>query len=203
MFHFFQLAFKLSINNQPNPQGFNKSEIAMVKKTKPKESEPKETQAKKVEEPTNDEQQFQLQKIYLKDISFETPNSPEVFTENWEPDVNVELQTAAKPLTDDVHEVVLTVTVTAKVSEKTAYLAEVHQAGVFTLGGFKENERAHMLGSYCPNILFPYAREAISDLIGKGGFPQMLLAPVNFDVLFAQHVQHQQEKNTTAEESVH
>lgn len=159
--------------------------------------------ANEEKKPAEDEQQFQLQKIYLKDISFETPNSPEVFTENWEPDVNVELLTAAKALTDDVHEVVLTVTVTAKVGEKTAYLSEVHQAGIFTLTGFKENERSHMLGSYCPNILFPYAREAISDLIGKGGFPQLLLAPVNFDALYAQHVQQQQEKNTTAEEPVH
>lgn len=159
--------------------------------------------AKEAEKPAENEQQFQLQKIYLKDISFETPNSPEVFTESWEPDVNVELQTAAKPLADDVHEVVLTVTVTAKVGEKTAYLIEVHQAGIFTLGGFNENEHAHMLGSYCPNILFPYAREAISELIGKGGFPQLLLAPVNFDALFAQHVQNQQNKNTKAEKPVH
>ncbi len=165
----------------------------MVEKTKTEE-------AKK---PAEDEQQFQLQKIYLKDTSFETPNSPEIFTENWEPDVNVELQTAGKPLADDVQEVVLTVTVTVKVSEKTAYLVEVHQAGVFTLAGFNETERAHMLGSYCPNILFPYAREAISDLIGKGGFPQLLLAPVNFDALYAQHVQQQQEKNTAEEEPLH
>ena len=149
------------------------------------------------------EQQFQLQKIYLKDTSFETPNSPEIFTENWEPDVNVELQTAGKPLADDVNEVALTVTVTVKVDDKTAYLVEVHQAGVFTLSGFNETERAHMLGSYCPNILFPYAREAISDLIGKGGFPQLLLAPVNFDALYAQHMQQQQEKNTIDEEPIH
>lgn len=153
--------------------------------------------------PAENEQQFQLQKIYLKDTSFETPNSPEIFTENWEPDVNVELQTAGKPLADDVQEVVLTVTVTAKVADKTAYLVEVHQAGVFTLTGFNENERAHMLGSYCPNILFPYAREAISDIVGKGGFPQMLLAPVNFDALYAQHVQQQQEKGPVTEEPVH
>jgi len=135
------------------------------------------------------EQQFALQKIYLKDISFETPNSPEVFTEEWKPDVNVELQTAGKPLTDEVMEVVLTVTVTAKLGDKIAYLAEVHQAGVFTMSGFNDDERVHMQGSYCPNILFPYAREAISDLVGKGGFPQLLLAPVNFDALLAQHKQ--------------
>lgn len=161
-----------------------------------------EETTEKTEQPANDEQQFQLQKIYLKDTSFETPNSPDIFTENWEPDVNVELQTAGKPLTDDVHEVVLTVTITAKIGDKTAYLAEVHQAGVFTLAGFDEKERAHMLGSYCPNILFPYAREAISDFVGKGGFPQILLAPVNFDALYAQHVQ-QQDQKTAVEEPIH
>jgi preprotein translocase subunit SecB len=170
----------------------------MAKKSKEKEPKVNETT-----KPAEDEQQFQLQKIYLKDTSFETPNSPEVFTENWEPDVNVELQTAGKPITDDVHEVVLTVTVTAKVGDKTAYLVEVHQAGVFTLTSFSDNERAHMLASYCPNILFPYAREAISDLIGKGGFPQLLLAPVNFDALYNQHVQQQQAKSKTTEEPVH
>lgn len=147
------------------------------------------------------EQQFALQKIYLKDISFETPNSPEIFTEEWKPDVNVELQTAGRPLTDEVLEVVLTVTVTAKLADKTAYLAEVHQAGVFTLVGFNDDERAHMQGSYCPNILFPYAREAISDLVAKGGFPQLLLAPVNFDALLAHHLQQQAE--APAEEPVH
>ena len=159
--------------------------------------------AKEAEKTAEEDQQFQLQKIYLKDTSFETPNSPEVFTENWEPEVNVELQTEAKPLLDDVHEVVLTVTVTAKLGEKTAYLVEVHQAGVFTLAGFGDSERAQMLGSYCPNILFSYAREAISDFVGKGGFPQFLLAPVNFDALYAQHMQQQQKKDTAVEEPVH
>jgi preprotein translocase subunit SecB len=147
------------------------------------------------------EQQFALQKIYLKDISFETPNSPEIFTEEWKPEVNVELATAGKPLTDEVMEVVLSVTVTAKLNDKTAYLAEVHQAGVFTMLGFNADELAHMQGSYCPNLLFPYAREAISDLIGKGGFPQLLLAPVNFDALLAQH--RQQQAEAPAEEAVH
>ncbi|HHI92787.1 MAG TPA: protein-export chaperone SecB [Gammaproteobacteria bacterium] len=146
------------------------------------------------------EQQFTLQKIYLKDISFETPNSPEIFTEEWKPDVNVELQTAGKPLTDEVMEVVLTVTVTAKLGDKTAYLAEAHQAGVFTIAGFSDDERVHMQGSYCPNILFPYAREAISDLVSKGGFPQLLLAPVNFDALLAQH---KQQAEASAKEIVH
>ena len=161
---------------------------------------------KKSEEATKaaeNEQLFQLQKIFLKDTSFETPNSPDIFTENWEPDVNIELQTAGKPLADGIHEVVLTVTVTTQVGDKTAYLVEVHQAGVFTMTGFNENERAHMLGSFCPNILFPFAREAISDFVGKGGFPQLVLAPVNFDALYSQHVQQQKEKSTVTEEPVH
>jgi len=148
-----------------------------------------------------DEQQFALQKIYLEDTSFETPNSPEIFTEEWKPAVNIELQTSGKALADGVMEVVLIVTVTAKLDDKTAYLVEVHQAGVFTIVGFNDDERAHMQGSYCPSILFPYAREAISDLIGKGGFPQLLLAPVNFDALLAQH--QQQQTDAPAEEAVH
>ena len=140
------------------------------------------------------QQQFALQKIYLKDLSFETPNSPAIFTEQWDPSVNVELQSSGSAVAENVHEVVLTVTVTAKLGEKTAYLVEVQQAGVFAVAGFNDEERAHMLGSYCPNILFPYAREAISDLVAKGGFPQMLLGPVNFDAMFAEHMQRQQQQ---------
>ena len=142
------------------------------------------------------QQQFALQKIYLKDISFETPNSPAIFTEKWEPTVNVELQSSGKALGENVHDVVLTVTVTAKLGDKTAYLVEVQQAGVFTVASFGDEERAHMLGSYCPNILFPYAREAISDLVAKGGFPQMLLGPVNFDAMYTEHLQRQQAPQT-------
>jgi preprotein translocase subunit SecB len=147
------------------------------------------------------EQQFALQRIYLKDVSFETPHSPQIFTEKWDPAVNVELRTAGNVIMENVHEVILTVTVTAKVGDNTAFLVEVQQAGVFTVGGFNDADRGHMLGSYCPNILFPYAREAISDLIGKGGFPQLLLAPVNFDALYAQHLQQAQEG--TSPEAVH
>ena len=151
-------------------------------------------------------QQFQLQKIYLKDTSFETPNSPGIFTEKWEPEVNIEMQSTTTVLMDDVYEVVLVLTVTAKVEDKTAFLVEVHQAGIFALAGFNENERGHMLGSYCPNVIYPYAREAVSDLVGKGGFPQLLLAPVNFDALYAQHLQQQAEQqssSTDTEEQVH
>lgn len=133
--------------------------------------------------------EFVIQKVYIKDVSFETPNSPAVFTQKWEPNVNLELSTAGRALADGVHEVVLSLTVTAKLGDKTAYLVEAHQAGVFTIRGFSAEEMGPMLGSFCPNILFPFAREAVSDIVNKGGFPQLLLAPVNFDALFAQHMQ--------------
>lgn len=156
------------------------------------------------EQAAGTEKQFVLQKIYLKDTSFETPNSPEIFTEEWKPEINIDLQTSGKQVAEHVHEVVLTVTVTAKIGEKTAYLMEVHQAGVFGIAGFNAQEQSHMLGSYCPSLLFPYAREAVSSLIGKGGFPQMLMAPVNFDALYAQHMQQQAAAaSSNSEEPVH
>ena len=147
--------------------------------------------------------EFTIQKIFIKDISFETPNSPGIFTQKWEPNVNLELGTSARVLAEGVHEVVLSLTVTAKLVDKTAYLIEAHQAGIFTVRGFPEHELAPMLGSFCPNILFPFAREAISDLVAKGGFPQLILAPVNFDALFAQHLQRSHEQGTPDVSAVH
>jgi preprotein translocase subunit SecB len=164
-----------------------------------KSANPEQDQVKNPEQEAQTEKQFALQKIYVKDVSFETPNSPAVFTEKWEPSVNIELNTNGKPLGSDVHEVVLGITITAKVGEKTAYLCEVHQAGVFTLKGFGEQELGPMLGSYCPNVLFPFAREAISDLVTKGGFPQLLLAPVNFDAIYMDHVKKQQQQQQAPE----
>ncbi len=136
-----------------------------------------------------EEKHFSIQKIYTKDISFETPNSPQIFTEKWEPKVDFNLGTNVQTLENEMYEVSLTVTVTVKCGESTAYLVEVCQAGIYALKGFSEEEMGPMVGSFCPNILFPYAREAISDLVAKGGFPQLLLAPVNFDALYAQHLQ--------------
>lgn len=138
--------------------------------------------------------EFAIQKIYLKDVSFETPNSPAIFTEQWKPDVHIDLATNGATLEEGLHEVVLTITVTAKVEEKTAFLVEIHQAGIFVVKGFDEANHNAMLGSFCPNILFPYAREAVSDLVTKGGFPQLLLSPINFDALYAQHIQQQQQQ---------
>ena len=147
------------------------------------------------------EQQFAIQKIYIKDVSFESPNAPAVFTEEWTPDSNLELNTNGKKLEDNVYEVVLSLTVTVKNSDKVAHLVEIQQAGIFSIAGFNDSDLAHMLGSFCPNILFPYAREAVSDMVTRGGFPQLLLSPVNFDALYAQHLQQMQ--NDTEQEEKH
>ena len=156
-----------------------------------------EEQKGKADGAVSDEQkqEFAIQKIYIKDLSFETPNTPDVFSEKWEPNISLEINTAGKSIGPDTHEVVLTATLSAKIGEKTAYLVETQQAGIFTIRGLNEQELSHALGSYCPNILFPYVRETVSELVAKGGFPPMLLSPVNFDALYAQHMQSMQQKN--------
>jgi len=139
------------------------------------------------------QQQFAIQKIYLKDVSFESPNAPAVFQDaEWKPEINVQLNTEGKTIAEGIHEVTLTVTVTAKKEDKTAFLVEVKQSGIFQLTGFEQDQLGGMLGAYCPEVLFPFAREAIADLVAKGGFPQLLLSPVNFNALYMQHQQQQQ-----------
>lgn len=150
------------------------------------------------EENQAQEKQFSIQKIYTKDISFESPGTPKIFTSKWEPSVDLNLGTKSTPLEDALFEVAITVTVTVKTGEETAYLVEATQAGIFSLGGFSDEEMGPMLGSFCPNILFPYAREVVSDLVSKGGFPQLILAPVNFDAIYAQHVQQAQQKSASS-----
>jgi len=140
-------------------------------------------------EHNTNEMQFQIQRVYTKDISFEAPNAPQVFQKEWEPDVKLDLDTASSQLADEVYEVVLRVTVTATVGEETAFLCEVQQAGIFTISGIEGTQMAHCLGAYCPNILFPYARECITSLVSRGTFPQLNLAPVNFDALFMNYLQ--------------
>lgn len=143
----------------------------------------------------NAQQQFNIQKIYLKDMSFESPNAPSVFQDGeWKPEVNVQLNTEAKTLSEGVHEVILTVEITAKHGDKTAFLVEVKQAGVFQMANIPKEQMGAMLAAYCPEILFPFVREAISDLVSKGGFPQLLLNPVNFNALYMQHQQQQQQQ---------
>jgi preprotein translocase subunit SecB len=137
------------------------------------------------------QQNFRIQKVYIKDISFESPKSPALFLEQneWNPAVNLQLNSESRVIKDSLFETVLTVTVTVKSEEEVAYLVEVKQAGLFHLDGFDENSRGGLLGSYCPNILFPFAREVVADLVVKGGFPQLLLEPINFDALYAQHME--------------
>ena len=143
-------------------------------------------------EQNNSEMTFQIQRVYTKDISFEAPNAPQVFQKEWEPEVKLDLDTASSQLADGIFEVVLRVTVTATVGEDTAFLCEVQQAGIFTIAGIEGTQLAHCLGAYCPNILFPYARECISGLVSRGTFPQLNLSPVNFDALFMNYLQEQE-----------
>ena len=140
------------------------------------------------QQPANEakEGQFAIHKIYVKDLSFETPHSPQIFQEQWNPSVNMDLSNSAAPLDPPYYEVVLSVTVTVSFNDKTVYLVEVQQAGIFHIAGFSEDITGRMLATVCPNILFPFAREMVSDLVTRGGFPQLLLAPVNFDALYQQ-----------------
>lgn len=139
---------------------------------------------------SEENQQFTIQRIYLKDASFESPRSPQIFTSGeMQPQVNVQLNTSNQLVAEGVYEVVLSVTLTAKIEESTAFLVEVKQAGLFNMVGFTEESLGGMLGAYCPEMLFPYAREAISELITKGGFPQLLITPVNFNALYTEQMQ--------------
>lgn len=129
---------------------------------------------------------FEILKIYAKDISFETPNSPAMFRVEWKPNINLNLNSAAQRTAPGEYEVVLSVTVTVTIEERTAFLAEVQSAGIFAITGLTDDELAPVLGSLCPGILYPYAREMVSDLTSRGGFPQCILSPVNFDALYRQ-----------------
>ncbi|GHF87291.1 protein-export chaperone SecB [Thalassotalea marina] len=133
--------------------------------------------------------QFAIQRVYVKDVSFETPNSPAIFQKEWQPELKLDLDTRSSKLGEDTYEVVLALTVTATVEGQTAFLAEVQQAGIFTIGNLPEAQLAHTVGAFCPTQLFPYAREAVASLVNRGSFPQVNLAPVNFDALFASYMQ--------------
>ena len=133
--------------------------------------------------------QFQLQKLYVKDVSFELPNAPQIFQEDGQVEIKMNLAQKVEALADDVHEVTLTVTVTATLGEKTAYLAEVQQAGIFSITGLNEQASHAAINTLCPHTLFPYARRAITDLVSDGGFPPLELQPINFDQIYAQRIQ--------------
>lgn len=142
---------------------------------------------------------FAIRKIYIKDVSFEAPGAPPASAEEkWMPDVDISLSNRSAGLGGDIYETVLSITVTAKIEAKVVYLVEVHQAGQFVAKGLAEEELRELLGSYCPGLLFPFVREVVANLVTKGGFPHLLLAPVNFEMLYAQHMKALQEQQRKA-----
>ncbi|WP_286237073.1 protein-export chaperone SecB [Neptuniibacter halophilus] len=145
--------------------------------------------------------QFAVQRVYIKDASFESPNSPEIFMSPWQPEVGLEMNTQTNQVGESAFEVVLTLTVTVKNEDKTAFLVELQQAGIFAISGLGEQEMHHTLGAFCPSILFPYAREAIDSMVVKASFPALMLSPVNFDALYAQQMSQMQQQ--AAEEAQH
>ena len=137
--------------------------------------------------------QFAIRKLYVKDASFESPSSPDSFNfTKWDPKIDLNLTNSLKQVEDDLYEAVLCITVTVSQNDETLFLVEVHQAGLVSVSGFTEEERKYLLGSQAMTILFPYAREVVSDLSTRGGFPPVILSPVNFDALYHQHMQGQQ-----------
>jgi len=137
--------------------------------------------------------QIVLQKVYLKDASFEAPSAPQIFQEEGQSQLQLNMSQKVANLVENVYEVVLSITLTCTLGEKTAYLAEVQQAGIFGIAGFDPRSLDAVLGSYCPNVLFPYARQAISDMVQNGGFPPYLLQPINFDQLYAEQLRRRAE----------
>lgn len=154
----------------------------------------------KTQEAATEEQQqaqFQLQKLYMKDVSFELPNAPQIFQEDGQVEIKLNLAQKVENLSDGVHEVTLTVTVTANLGEKTAYLAEVQQAGIFAISGLNDQAAHAAINTLCPHTLFPYARRVITDLVADGGFPPLVLQPINFDQIYAQRMQEAQAQSNT------
>ena len=147
----------------------------------------------------DDKKIIRTQKIYIKDVSFESPNSPALFTKEWEPKLGIEINNSISVLGEDIYEIILTVTATATVEDKTAFLAEVHQAGIFVLKGHEPDDLQRIQYVFCLRTLYPYACAALSDLVTKGGFPQLLLAPMNFAALYAKKLQQAHDQNGTSD----
>jgi preprotein translocase subunit SecB len=142
-----------------------------------------------VTEPQAPKRQLLLQKVYLKDASLEVPLAPQVFTRQWQPQLDVQVASSLQPLNAEQHQVLLSVTVTAKLDQDVAFLAEVQQAGIFLIKGVTDgNERKRVLGTECLTILFPFARESVAELVQRGGFPQLLLQPTDFAALYDEHL---------------
>lgn len=142
---------------------------------------------------TSEQQQpvFTIEKIYAKDLSIEVPNAPQIFLDHNQPEVSVQLHSGGEGIADDTYHVVLTVTVTAKIADKTMFLVEVGQGGVFQIKNVPQEDIDPILSIACPNILFPYARESVSDAVSRAGFMPVVLAPVNFEAIYQQRLQQQ------------
>ncbi len=146
--------------------------------------------------------EFVLQRIYIKDLSFEAPSSPSIFLETWQPAIELEVQNQANELGSDNYDVLMKLKVTAKLGDKVAYLVEVQQAGIFTIKHTSPEQLKGIFGALCPTILFPYAREAISNIVTHGGFPQLLLAPINFDALYLEQLSREKTASSTTQETI-
>lgn len=145
------------------------------------------------------EAQFMIQRVYVKDSSYEAPGVPAMFQEAWEPELSLDLNTEYNALENEVYEVILTLTATVKNKGAVAFLSEIKQAGIFTVQGAPVEQLSHILESFCPNILFPYAREAITAQVIRGSFPQLVLAPINFDALYAQKMEQKKTQLASAD----
>ena len=146
-----------------------------------------------------DQAQFSIQKIYVKDVSFEVPGAPQIFSEPGQPQLELNLNQKVGRVAEGMFEVVLGVTLTCKLGDKTIYLAEIQQAGLFALAGFDDRTLDMMLGTYCPNVLFPYARQFLGELVAQGGFPPFYLQPINFEALYAEGLRRRAEQGASAE----
>ena len=154
-------------------------------------------------ENTAQEKQLLLQKIYIKDFSFESPRAPAVFSSNAAPETRLNIKSTAKEVAPETQEVILTLTVEAVHEEQTLFMVEIEQAGLFKMRGYSNEELGMLIGSYCPGTLYPFAREAIADVITRGGFPQLLLQPINFDALYSQAIKERNSSGDGETQSQH
>jgi preprotein translocase subunit SecB len=171
----------------------NKEDQKLAKDNHKDNQNAKTNGASNTAQPTDNRPEFVIQSVYVKDVSFESPSTPAIFKEQWHPDLNLQLQASTNLLEENVHEVSLAVTVTVKSNEKIAFIAEVKQSGIFTIKNFSPDQLHAILGSVCPGILYPYARERIANLVTGGGFPQLALAPLDFDALYHQQMAQQKQ----------
>lgn len=178
-----------SDKNDTNQSNITDLKSHQAAKAQDAQNHPSNQEGQKKNEP-----EFVIQRISIKDVSFETPNAPAIFQMDWKPEVNLDFNMSNSLLQEHLYEVVLKITVTVKTIDKVAFLIEVEQAGIFLIKLFPAQQTKYMLESFCPNILFPYAREVISDIVMRGGFPPLYLAPINFDALYEKRVAEEKEK---------